>query len=90
MEIDDSEINIEKPDDPPVLEPEPPILEPEPPMLKKNMSFRSGLEVIKQMVTEVDHSGYTPFLKACLSYFKYEVRNLSKGHIDHTLVMACL
>ncbi|XP_060068797.1 poly [ADP-ribose] polymerase tankyrase-like [Ylistrum balloti] len=47
------------------------VKEPEMPKLKKVMSFRSGLEGIKQMVTEVDHSGYTPFLLACSTYSSF-------------------
>ena len=38
------------------------------PSLKKVDSFRSTAEVIKQMATEVDHSGYTPLLLACRAY----------------------
>ncbi|XP_033735456.1 poly [ADP-ribose] polymerase tankyrase-like [Pecten maximus] len=52
--------------------------EPEIPKLKKVMSFRSGLEGIKQMVTEVDHSGYTPFLLACCTYSNFTKPNNMK------------
>lgn len=53
--------------------------EPEIPRLKKVTSFRSGLEGIKQMVTEVDHSGYTPFLLACCTYSNFKKPNDMKN-----------
>lgn len=40
--------------------------------LKKEIS-KSGLDMIKHMVTEVDHEGYTPLLCACRSYMKFTV-----------------
>ncbi|KAK3092730.1 hypothetical protein FSP39_006660 [Pinctada imbricata] len=38
------------------------------PMLKKEGSFKSTAEAIRQMATEVDHNGYTPLLLACKQY----------------------
>ncbi|OWF45703.1 Poly(ADP-ribose) polymerase pme-5 [Mizuhopecten yessoensis] len=63
--------------------------EPEIPKLKKVMSFRSGLEGIKQMVTEVDHSGYTPFLLACCTYANFTPHDMKDSEVPKVYQNGC-